>query len=117
MSELPGDIPHYPQDNFDKSPEEMDEAERIAAALDLASRYGGNGISDTADHKMWVIDQVVRVLTGCPLVKSEPYLDARQNPYTVDTLGSSEAYQAFIAGHNAGEDGPETLEWDTGIAP
>ncbi|TMI88338.1 MAG: hypothetical protein E6H00_12965 [Bacillati bacterium ANGP1] len=34
---------------------------RIRAALDLAAHYG---TIDGEDHKMWVIDQMVRRLTG-----------------------------------------------------
>lgn len=39
-----------------------DQADRIQKALDIAVRYGGN---DGAHHKDWVIDQMVRALTGC----------------------------------------------------
>lgn len=62
---------------------------RAEAALDVAIRYGG---IDGAHHKTWVIDQVVRALTG-------------------------DKYDAVIADANDGEDGPDTYEWDTGIAP
>ncbi len=41
---------------------------------------------------MWVIDQIVRVLAG-------------------------KNYDKIIAEAKFGEDGPETYEWDTGIAP
>jgi hypothetical protein len=114
MSRPSGEVPHYPQDDFDKSPEEMNETEKITATLALASNFGG---IDGDHHKMWTIDQMVRVLTGCPIVKSEVFIDANQKPYTANVLGESEAYQAFIAEHNAGEDGLDTYEWDVGIAP
>lgn len=42
------------------------ESERIAAALEVAANYGA---TDGAHHKMWVIDQMVRNLTGCPTVE------------------------------------------------
>lgn len=58
-------------------------------ALEIALRYGG---IDGAHHKAWVIDQMVRALTG-------------------------DEYEQFVADAKAGEDGPETYEWDEGIAP
>jgi hypothetical protein len=63
--------------------------ERIEQALDLAVQYGG---FDGAHHKTWVIDQMMRVLAG-------------------------EDYDAIVANAKDGEDGPDTYEWDEGIAP
>jgi len=58
-------------------------------ALDIAIRYGGiNG----DHHKAWVIDQIVRALTG-------------------------DDYERVVAEACAGEDGPDTYTWDEGIAP
>ena len=51
----------------------------------------------------WVIDQMVRALTGCPV--------------NAEGQGESPAYQTLVAAAKAGEDGPETYSWDTGIAP
>lgn len=68
---------------------ELSEAQVIAAALRVALRYGG---VDGEHHKAWVIDQMVRKLTG---VKYEGWVRAACN----------------------GEDGPDTYEWDVGIAP
>lgn len=58
-------------------------------AIDLAVRYGG---IDGSHHKAWVIDQMVRVLAG-------------------------DKYEEIVDGVCAGEDGPNTYEWDCGIAP
>jgi hypothetical protein len=58
-------------------------------ALKLAFVYGW---IDGAHHKDWVIDQMCRVITG-------------------------ENYEAFVAHAKNGEEGPETYEWDEGIAP
>lgn len=68
----------------------MDE-EMVEKALNVASEYGG---VDGSHHKMWVIDQMVRAL--CP---------------------SEEHYERFVAEYGLGEDGPNTFEWETGIAP
>lgn len=63
--------------------------ERIAKAVSIAIQYGG---IDGAHHKAWVIDQMVRELTG-------------------------DQYEKTVADACAGEDGPNTYEWDCGIAP
>lgn len=62
---------------------------RIAQAISIAVKYGG---IDGAHHKTWVIDQMVRVL-------------AQDN------------YEQIVADACDGEDGPNTYEWDVGIAP
>jgi len=92
-------------------PEEMRHA--IVKALQIAFE---SGQTDGAHHKMWVIDQMVRALTGCPLVELRAF-DSRRQPYTYKAFGNSELYNKFIAKHNDGEDGPETYSWDEGIAP
>ncbi len=61
----------------------------IEKALDIARRYGG---IDGSHHRAWVIDQMVRALTGS-------------------------TYNDFVADACNGEDGPNTYEWDIGIAP
>lgn len=62
---------------------------RIQAAIDLAVRYGG---IDGDHHKAWVIDQMVRVLAG-------------------------DRYRKIVREARSGEDGPETYDWNEGIAP
>ena len=67
----------------------MESKDRIKKAIDIALDYGG---CDGGHHKMWVIDQMVRVLAG-------------------------DDYDQIVAEAKNGEDGPETYEWDEGIAP
>lgn len=62
---------------------------KIEEALESARNYGW---IDGAHHKMWVIDQMVRRLTG-------------------------DGYAAWVAAYQQGEDGPNTYTWDTGISP
>ena len=81
-------------------------------ALKFALQYG---TIDGGHHKMWVIDQMVRALTSCPMEKRTR--EFRGKPYEYETQGESEEYKQFIAEHNKGEDGPNTYEWDIGIAP
>lgn len=91
----------------------MTEAERIAKALNIAS---DNGQTDGAHHKAWVIDQMVRALTDCPMVERSAN-DYRGQPYTYQGQGESPEYEAFVATHCDGEDGPDTYGWDEGIPP
>lgn len=63
--------------------------ERIENAITVAVQYGG---IDGAHHKAWVIDQMVRWLAG-------------------------NRYEQIVAEAKAGEDGPNTYDWDEGIAP
>lgn len=56
---------------------------------DLLLRLGG---VDGEHHKQWIIDQVLRMVTG-------------------------EKYEAIITQWNHGEDGEDTYQWNNGIAP
>ncbi len=62
---------------------------RVKHALACALRYGG---TDGSHHKTWVIDQMIRWLTG-------------------------DEYERVVAEACAGEDGPNTYAWDVGVAP
>ena len=62
---------------------------RIERALKIAIRYGQ---IDGDHHKAWVIDQMVRALTGSD-------------------------YKRIIMEAKAGEDGPDTYSWDVGVIP
>ena len=57
--------------------------------LDLISRYGG---IDGAHHKQWLLDEIVRIITG-------------------------DQYDKWVAEFQDGIDGSETYIWDVGIAP
>lgn len=85
---------------------------RIVNALAIAMHYGG---SDDG-HQLWVVDQMVRALTGCPMIEKTK-LDARGNPYTFEAQGESSEYLEFVRIAMGGKDGPETYEWETGVAP
>jgi hypothetical protein len=70
-------------------------------ALNFAIRFGGIGGDH---HKAWVIDQMVRALTGCPI-------DSQ------GIQGESEEYIKLVQEAKAGDDGPETYAWEVGIPP
>ena len=64
-------------------------AKNVEKALEIAARYGGG---NEEHHQAWVVDQMVRALTG-------------------------NNYEAWIDEVKSGEDGTETYTWNTGIAP
>lgn len=62
---------------------------QVAKALELIEKYGG---IDGGHHKQWVLDQVVRALTGGK-------------------------YADWVSAQCSGENSPCTYNWDVGIAP
>lgn len=70
-------------------PDDASAVQRATSALDLIVRYGG---IDGDHHKTWVLDQVVRRLTGS-------------------------AYEEFVAWARSDGHDPDAYNWDTGIAP
>lgn len=81
---------------------------RIAKALEFMVKYGG---IDGEHHKSWVIDQAVRALTGCPMVKCKT-----KDGYEYEDQGMSDEYRKLIADACLGDD-EEVYGWDTGTAP
>lgn len=68
---------------------DLTDEQRIVKAVAVAMEYGQ---FDGDHHKQWALNQVVRILAG-------------------------NEYNSVIAAFENGEDGPQTYEWDTGIAP
>lgn len=91
----------------------MNSNKRIQEALAIA--HGSAGV-DGAHHKMWVIDQMIRALTGCPRLLRAAR-DVNGNPYIYEAYGESDDYTAWVAEFCNGEDGPTTYEWDTTGTP
>ncbi len=91
------------------------QASRIERALKLAIRFGG---IDGDHHKAWVIDQMVRELTGCPKVRRlSPFKWTDDKRHRITMLGESEEYKELVREARHGELGPETYDWDEGICP
>lgn len=92
--------------------------DKISKAISYAVDYGG---IDGAHHKDWVIDQMVRALTGCPDVKEDIKLYNHDGSFKcmheITVQGESEEYKKLVADSCHGEDGANTYSWDTGIAP
>lgn len=71
---------------------ELDTIIEMEDGVEKALKLAIYGMDDGAHHKMWVIDQMVRALTGLE-------------------------YEEWVRQIQDGEDGPETYWWDEGIAP
>ena len=91
----------------------MTPEERIKRAIEVAVQCGGH---DGEPHKAWVIDQMVRCLTGCPTETRTAKTRSGQ-VYSYEALGESDEYIRLIVEAKAGEDGPDTYDWDVGIPP
>lgn len=65
---------------------------RIVDALEIAYKHGGH--YGETHHQAWCIDQMIRTLCG-----------------------SEEEYNKWVREYEDGEEGPNTYEWHTGIAP
>lgn len=74
---------------YNKYHDDQVEKKRAEEAIEIAVRFGG---IDGGHHKAWVIDQMVRALSG-------------------------DKYEQVVSDACSGEDGPCTYEWDCGIAP
>lgn len=67
----------------------MTDRQKINRALEIAFE---NAVVDGAHHKDWIIDQMVRALSGTD-------------------------YDRLIADYCSGDEGPSTYEWNIGEAP
>lgn len=85
----------------------------VERALSLAIDHGSN---DGGHHLRWVIDQMVRALTECPLERVDQH-DAAGRPWSYQRQGESAAYLELVRAAKDGEDGPDTYEWDEGTPP
>lgn len=87
-----------------------EQQERINRALEYVVRFGG---IDGDHHKAWVIDQVTRALTGCPM-ETKTSTDVRGKPYSYQAQGKSKEYLKLVTEAKDGEDGPNTYDWSEG---
>lgn len=87
--------------------------DRVAKAIDYAVRYGQ---IDGAHHKAWVIDQMVRALTGCPVLIHE-HRDRNGTVTTDEEQLDGDEYRDLIAHACDGDDDPDTYSWDEGVPP
>jgi len=83
-------------------------------ALYFINAYGQ---IDGDHHKLWVLDQVVRILKGTKIIITIAKWDDGYEEYRVVTDEPSEEYKNWVIERKDGEDGPETYGYDEGIAP
>ena len=69
-------------------------------AIDIALTYG---TTEGNKHKQWVIDQMIRALTNCPIITK---INTEDTKY--ETYGESEEYKNFVK---------EANNWDIGVPP
>ena len=86
---------------------------RIKRALDFAHSHAEFSDLNTS----WMIDQMVRALTGCPLEIEEGFNWAGE-PCAHESQGASQAYRQFVknALKRAEQVTPEPY-WDVGVKP
>ena len=73
---------------------------------------GMYGQIDGDHHKLWVIDQVMRILQGTKVIVSEARWENGHKEYRfVLTDSPSKVYENFVDQYEKEDD------WDTGIAP
>ncbi len=83
----------------------MSEKDKIEKAIEFAVKYGG---IDGDHHKAWVIDQMVRALTGCPMIKCKA-IDYNGHEYTYESQGESKEYVELV------KEAKERLGWTRNI--
>lgn len=83
-------------------------------ALDWITMYGG---FDGAHHKDWTLDQVARILNGTRVIVKEARWDNGHTELRYSLGAPTEAYHEWVRDLRDGEDGPETYDYSTGIAP
>jgi len=76
--------------------------DRATHALNIAKHYQ----PETPDQVAWVMDQMVRALTYCPVLARQAQVG--YSVVEVEYLGESQDYQQFLANHP---------NWDKGIPP
>lgn len=105
------------EDRIERKAKRMEErVTQLRNIIDRALEIAESGTNDGGHHKMWVIDQMVRALTGCPTIKRKG-VNGQGEPYTFDTMGESDEYIEWLKDFQQGEEGPHSYEWDTGVAP
>lgn len=88
---------------------------------DWAMRYiEAYGSIDGGHHKQWVLDQVVRILKGTPIILKLAKWNNGEQAYRYNTGEPSEAYLAWakeMLGEYDEEEETYEYDYDEGIAP
>lgn len=77
-------------------------------------RYGG---IDGGHHKDWVFDQISRIIKGSPIIIKLAKWESGVEEYRINIGEPSQEYLDWVIAMCDGEDGPNTYNYDEGIAP
>lgn len=83
-------------------------------ALYFIGFYGG---IDGDHHKAWVLDQVARILHGTEVIAEEAKWDNGESEIRVHTGKPTAEYLLWVKEMKNGEYGPDSYDYDEGIAP
>lgn len=83
-------------------------------AMYFIERYGH---IDGDHHKLWVIDQIARIIKGSEIILKQASWDNGETNWRVSLGEPTEIYKQWVIDMKNGEDGPETYSYDCGIAP
>jgi len=75
------------------------------------------GSIDGAHHKDWVLDQVSRILKGTKVIISLAKWKNGHEEYRFELDEPTIEYYKWVEEMKYGEDGPDTYEYEYGIAP
>ncbi len=99
---------------------EFKDFDRSDWALYFLEKFGGY---DGAHHKDWVLDQIARVIKGTPVVikiakwsPNDKHPEGHQE-FRISTGEASEEYVKWVADMKSGEDGPDSYDYEEGVAP
>lgn len=78
---------------------------------------GSYGQIDGEHHKLWVLDQVARILNGSAIEIKLAKWTSGSFEYRVNVLEPSNEYLEWVEAMKDGEDGPDSYTYDEGRAP
>ncbi len=77
-------------------------------------RYGG---IDGDHHKTWLLDQIARILKGAEIQIKVARWSNGHTEDRINIINPTEEYHMWVEEMKSGEDGPDTYDYDVGIAP
>lgn len=85
-------------------------------SLYFIERYG---MIDGAHHKQWLLDQVVKILTGCEIQLGEASWEGGETEYRFSIVGETDEYKAWVDSWLEYDEDGELMysEWDNGVTP
>jgi len=75
------------------------------------------GQIDGDHHKLWVLDQIARILKGTSIIIKEAKWDNGMTEYRITFDKKSKEYKKWVKEMCDGDDGKHTYSYDKGVAP